>query len=280
VCGSFDQQLLKQTDAAGVTLARAVADFGLDSSAIPAAAYPPGTIAGYLEAHIEQGPILESMDLPLGVVESIVGQSRRRITFAGLAGHAGTSPMTHRRDALAGAAEFITAIERLALTTPGLRATVGSIEVKPGAVNVIAGEAKLTLDLRHAEDSLRESALASAVELGHAIAAMRKLTCTVEVMADQPAAPCDKELTAKLEMAVAAAGHQPYRMVSGAGHDAAVMARHCPTTMLFLRKSQRDQSSSPRNCSPPGRPLGFGRDDSVPATRTHREPANWTGRRS
>ena len=235
LCGVFDPQLLKLTDANGVTLSQALTDFGLDPAAIPAAAYPPGALAGYLEAHIEQGPILESMDLALGVVEAIVSLSRRRLTFTGHAGHAGTSPMTHRRDALAGAAEFITAIERLAQTTAGLRATVGRLEVKPGAVNVIAGDARLTLDLRHAEDAVRESSLAKALELALAIATARKLTCTVEMMADQPATPCDKELTAKLEMALTGAGHRSYRMVSGAGHDAAVMARHCPTTMLFLR---------------------------------------------
>ncbi len=235
VCGAFDSQLLRLTDAGGITLAQALTDFGLDPTAISTAAYPPAAIAGYLEAHIEQGPILESAHLSLGVVEAIVGVSRRRLTFTGRAGHAGTTPMNERRDALAGAAEFVTSVEQLTQTIPGLRATVGSLEVKPGAVNVIAGEARLTLDLRHAEDAVREASLAKALERGHAIAGMRKLTCIIELMADQPAAPCDKGLTAKLEMVVTAAGHKPYRMVSGAGHDAAVMGRHCPATMLFLR---------------------------------------------
>ena len=235
VCGTFDPALLNLTDADGITLARAVTEFGLDPDAIPAAAYGPGSLAGYLEAHIEQGPVLESLDLALGVVEAIVGQSRRCLTFTGRAGHAGTSPMDGRRDALAGAAEFILAIERLALNTAGLRATVGSIGVKPGAGNVIAGEASLTLDLRHADDREREAALAMALLLGQDIAADRKLRCEVESVVDQPATPCDRLLTSRLCQALISAGHPPHRMNSGAGHDAAVMARHCPTTMLFLR---------------------------------------------
>jgi allantoate deiminase len=235
VCGRFDPGLLKMTDADGITLARAVAEFGLDPDAIPAAAYSPSSLAGYLEAHIEQGPVLESLDLALGVVDAIVGQSRRRLTFTGRAGHAGTSPMDGRRDALAGAAEFILAIERLASNTVGLRATVGSIGVKPGASNVIAGEACLTLDLRHANDRDRETALSKALLLGQDIATARKLTCAIESIVDQPAAPCDTLLTSKLCQALNSAGYLPHRMNSGAGHDAAVMAQHCPTTMLFLR---------------------------------------------
>ncbi len=235
LCGDFDSTLLKLTDTHGITLAQAILDFGLDPSAVPTAAYPPGAMAGYFEAHIEQGPILESMDLALGVVEGIVGQSRRCVTFLGHAGHAGTAPMPGRRDALAGAAEFVTSIECLAQAMPGLRATVGRLEVKPGAVNVIPGEVNLTLDLRHAEDATREASLADVLALSHSIAAQRRLTFIADVMADQPAAPCDKMLTQKLERALTAAGHPLHRMVSGAGHDAAVMSRHCPAAMLFLR---------------------------------------------
>jgi allantoate deiminase len=235
VCGKLEPGLLGLTDAEGVTFAQAIAHFGLDPEAIPAAAYPAGALAGFLEVHIEQGPILDSLDQSLGIVQAIVGQSRRRITFLGCAGHAGTSPMDTRRDALVGAAEFITRIERLPLTCPGLRATVGSIEVKPGAVNVIAGEACFTLDLRHADDREREISLIRALDVARDIAAARKLTCNIETTADQPASHCDKELTARLEQAVREAGYPVLKMVSGAGHDAAIMSRHCPATMLFLR---------------------------------------------
>lgn len=235
ICGLFEPQLLALTDVHGVTLAQAVANFGLDPNKIGFAAYPTGTVSGYLEAHIEQGPVLESLNLSLGAVDAIVGQSRRRITFTGKAGHAGTSPMQGRRDALVGAAEFISAVERLAQVAPGLRATVGSVEVKPGAINVIAGEARLTLDLRHPEDASRESYLADVLALGQSIAKTRKLAFAVEAIGDHVAAPCDRELTARLEAAIGEAGHPIQRMSSGAGHDAAIMARRCPTAMLFLR---------------------------------------------
>ena len=167
LCGQFDPSFLDLIDADGVTLAQAVAGFGLDSAQIPDAAYPADTLAGYLEAHIEQGPILESLNRPLGVVEAIVGQSRRRLTYLGRAGHAGTTPMEGRRDALAGAAEFITRLERLPLTCAGLRVTVGSIQANPGAINVIAGEVSLTLDLRHADDAERHSALVREIGRAH-----------------------------------------------------------------------------------------------------------------
>ncbi len=235
VCGDFDLRLLSLADPDGKTLAEAISDFGLIPAAIPAAAYGPGTLAGYLEAHIEQGPALEATDHCLGTVSAIAGQSRRRLTFLGKAGHAGTSPMNLRRDALAGAAEYITAIEQLAQTTPGLRATVGQITVTPGAGNVIAGEACLSLDLRHADDSLREAALARALELAQEIASRRRLSCIVQVVSDQAAAPCDAALTANLNRVVRQSGYPAsYGMISGAGHDAAILSRHCPAMMLFL----------------------------------------------
>src|SRR5262249_4986986 len=134
VCGRFDPALLDRTDAAGVTMAQALRDFGLDAATIPAAAYPPGQVAGYLEAHIEQGPVLDDFDAPVGVVMAILGQARYWLRFFGRAGHAGAQPMELRRDALAAAAEFVVAVEQAARATDGLRATVGSLTVLPGAV--------------------------------------------------------------------------------------------------------------------------------------------------
>jgi allantoate deiminase len=235
VCGRFDPALLDRTDAAGVTLAQALRDFGLDPAAVPAAAYPPGQVVGYLEAHIEQGPVLEALDLSLGVVEAIVGQSRFWLTMTGQAGHAGTQPMEHRRDALAAAAAFITTVERVARTTPGLRATVGSLTFAPGAVNVVPGEVRLSLDVRHADDAVRQRAVADLLDHARAVVAERRLGLSVEPIADQPAVRCDPALTDRLAAAVAATGHPPHRMVSGAGHDAVVMAGLCPAAMLFLR---------------------------------------------
>src|SRR5262249_24915477 len=143
------------TDAAGVSLAQALEDFDCDPAAIDSAAYPPGQLAGYFEAHIEQGPVLESLDRPLGVVTAIVGQNRFWLTFAGRAGHAGTQPMELRRDALAAAAEFVSVVERAAQATAGARATVGSLTVANGAMNVVPGEVRLSLNVRHEADAVR-----------------------------------------------------------------------------------------------------------------------------
>jgi allantoate deiminase len=235
VCGCFDPRLLERTDADGITLAQALLDFGLDPAAIPAAVYPAGQVAGYLEAHIEQGPVLESLGLSVGAVEAIVGQSRLWLSFIGQAGHAGTLPMERRRDALAAAAEFVGAVEHAARATAGLRATVGRLTVLPGAVNVVPGAVRLSLDVRHAEDAVRGKAVAELLGQARAIATERHLGLRVEQVADQPAVPADPHLTERLLAAVTAAGHAPQRLVSGAGHDAAVMAGLCPMAMLFVR---------------------------------------------
>jgi allantoate deiminase len=235
VCGCFDPALLDRTDAAGITLAEALRHFGLDPAQLPGAAYPRGQVLGYLEAHIEQGPILESLDLPVGVVEAIVGQSRLWVAFAGQAGHAGTLPMEHRRDALPAAAEFVLHVETVARATPGLRATVGALLVEPGAVNVVPGTARLSLDLRHADDAVREQALAALLQRGQDLAAGRGVTFQVEQAEHHAAVPADPRLTEQLAQAVREAGYPPHRLVSGAGHDAAVMAGLAPMAMLFVR---------------------------------------------
>ncbi len=138
---------------------KAFRSFGLDPSRIGEAAYPAERMHGYTEVHIEQGPVLEGVDASLGVVEGITGQSRLRATLRGRAGHAGTLPMLGRRDALAAAAELVLLVERVALGRPGLRATVGSLSVLPGAVNVVPGEVKLCVDVRHANDEARMAAV-------------------------------------------------------------------------------------------------------------------------
>ncbi len=233
--GQFDPRLLERTDAAGVTLADALRGFGLDPARVSDAAYPPGRALGYLEVHIEQGPVLESLNQPLGVVEGIAGQSRLWVRFEGRAGHAGTSPMERRRDALAAAAEFVLAVERLARIKRGLRATVGQLGVNPGAVNVVPGSARLSVDFRHAHDDVRQPALASLLKQAEAIARHRRVRFVLEQEEHHSAVPADLRWTDRLADAVRAAGHPVHRMVSGAGHDAAVMASLAPMTMLFVR---------------------------------------------
>jgi allantoate deiminase len=235
VCGRFDPALLDQTDATGVSMAQAFRDFGLDGARLGEAAYSPGKVLGYLETHIEQGPVLESRNLPLGIVRAIVGQSRFRLRFEGKAGHAGTLPMEQRRDALTAAAEFVLETERLARTVADLRATVGAITVVPGAPNVVPGSASLTLDLRHPQDATREDATMTLLNNASTIAAQRGITFHVDHAEHHRAVPTDTRLTNLLDECARAAGYAPLQMLSGAGHDAAVMASLAPMTMLFVR---------------------------------------------
>jgi allantoate deiminase len=226
--------LLDKPDPSGVTVAQAIQAYGLDPAGVPQAEVTAPSL-GYLEFHIEQGPILESLDLPLGVVDSIAGLTRLMVTFGGHANHAGTTPMNLRHDALAGAAEWISLVERTGQSTPGLVATVGRIEAEPGAANVIPGSVKATLDLRHAHDSIRKAALAQLLVDSHVLALRRSLKFSYQELLDQPACPMDTGLLAALDRAMLATGHKPHRMTSGAGHDAMIMARRMPSVMLFLR---------------------------------------------
>ena len=235
VCGRFDAALLDRTDAAGVPLADALRTFGLDPARIPEAAYHGEHLLGYLEAHIEQGPVLEAAQVPVGVVEATVGQSRLWVSFHGKAGHAGTLPMEHRRDALSAAAELVLHVEALSRSTAGLRGTVGTITIAPGAVNVVPGSARLSLDIRHAQDAIREDAVAQVLRQAEAIAARRGVGFQVEQAEHLAAVPADPRLAGLLAAAVAAVGVPVQRLVSGAGHDAAVVASIAPMAMLFVR---------------------------------------------
>jgi allantoate deiminase len=209
----------------------AIREFGLDPEQIPEAVLDE-RVAGYLEFHIEQGPVLDGLGLPLGVVEAIAGQSRWEIHFAGNANHAGTTPMNQRRDALACAAEWIGLVEHVALATAGLAATVGKIDVQPGADNVIAGGARASLDVRHRLDEVRQRALNVLLDGAEHIAHRRGLTVEGESRLEQPAVALH---FAALENAVESAGYPVHRMISGAGHDAMILAQKVPASMLFLR---------------------------------------------
>jgi allantoate deiminase len=235
VCGRLDRAILGRMDDKGVSLAEAQRRFGLDPARLAEAAYPAGKVLGYLEAHIEQGPVLDTLPLPLGLVEAIVGQSRCWLRFVGKAGHAGALPMELRRDALAAAAEFVLAVERHARSIDGLRATVGSLAVAPDAVNVVAGLARLSLDVRHPQDQVRQQATASLLEQAAAIADRRGVALQIDPSQSHAAVPTDPRLTDLLAQSVAAVGYPVHRMVSGAGHDAAVMAALAPMAMLFVR---------------------------------------------
>lgn len=189
-----------------------------------------GEFLGYAEVHIEQGPVLEQRGLAVGVVRGIAGQSRLRVTFQGEAGHAGTVPMALRRDALAAAAEFVLAVEKC-----GLTATVGQLQVKPGASNVIPGEVELTLDVRDLRDAERRAAVASLKKQAQAIGRRRKVKVVWTPVQETAAVACDFTLTELLCEAVAQHEREVISLPSGAGHDAAALSQICPVTMLFVR---------------------------------------------
>jgi allantoate deiminase len=232
--GRLDQQLLNIRDARGVSVLKAIEDFGLNPEEIPQAELESDAL-GYLEFHIEQGPVLESLNQPLAVVEAIAGQSRMEFTFSGRANHAGTTPMHLRRDAIAGAAEWIGTVERVAHEVSDLVATVGKIKVKPGAANVIAGEARLTLDVRHSLDDVRTRSVDDLIRHAQVIATRRGLSVQQDTLLSQHAVVFDPFLQGEIEKAILKTGSKPHRMVSGAGHDAMILAEKVPSAMIFLR---------------------------------------------
>ena len=226
---------LQLSDARGQTL-RAVIEAHAGRAFTPApAAHRRGSLLGYVEVHIEQGPVLESHGLAVGVVSAIASQTRGRLTFRGRAGHAGTTPMNLRRDALAGAAEFVLFVERFAAARRPLVATVGTIQVPSGAANVIPGETVLSLDVRHAQDAACRAALAKLVGQARTIARRRRLTVTWQPTLQHRATPCSPALTAQLARSVRAVQGKTISLVSGAGHDGVVMAALTPIAMLFVR---------------------------------------------
>src|SRR6266403_3262084 len=232
--GALDDELLIHRDANGISIRMAIENFGLNPAEIPRAALSDATLA-YLEFHIEQGPVLESLGRGLGVVEAIVGQTRMEFVFLGRTNHAGTTPMHLRHDAIAAAAEWIVAVEHTANSRQGLLATVGQIEANPGATNVIAGEVRTTLDLRHRSDDVRGRVADMLVQLAEEIVERRGLSLRRRVLLNQKAVAMNPFLVDQIEEAIRKTGCQPHRMVSGAGHDAMILAEKVPAAMIFLR---------------------------------------------
>jgi allantoate deiminase len=236
MAGTLDDEVLERRDADGISVREAIADFGLNPAEISRAALREDEdVAGYLEFHIEQGPILESRNRSLGVVEAVAGQSRLKFTFIGRANHAGTTPMNLRHDAVAAAAEWISAVERRAKSIPELVATVGAIQARPGVGNVIAREVELSLDVRHRDDETRKAAVEYLVDQAKRIAKSRGLEVRMVELVNQQAVAMDSFLSGQIAEAMQKAGCEPYRMVSGAGHDAMIMATKIPSAMIFLR---------------------------------------------
>jgi len=234
VAGRFDPALLALHDADGITMEDAIREFGLDPVGIDAASVN-GNALGFVEVHIEQGPVLEAEGLGIAAVTGIVGQTRGAVVFSGQANHAGTTPMHLRRDALVAAAEWIARVETVAHRVDGLVATVGKIDVEPDAMNVIPGKASVSLDVRHGSDRIRVAAVEELLGEARTIAERRGITVEWSERMNEAAVPMDERLTSFMADAIEAAGFPEKTMTSGAGHDAMVMAGRMPTTMLFLR---------------------------------------------
>lgn len=234
--GAVTPEELHTTDADGVSVRVALAALGLDPDKLSQCQRRPEDIAAYLEVHIEQGPVLQAQDQPLAAVTAISGATRMRITVAGVAGHAGTVPMTLRHDALAAAAEMVLAVERIGKASgTGLVATVGRMDVLPGAPNVIPGEARFTVDVRSPLDAQRKRVVADILDQFMAVAKSRGVRLSSEIYYDAPAAVMDGKVVMAVADAIAATGHQPLQLASGAGHDAMAIAPHWPSAMMFVR---------------------------------------------
>lgn len=235
VTGQLTEQHLGRRDEEGTSVAEAIRGFGLDPGRMKATCPLDMRTIAAVEVHIEQGPVLESDGVPLAAVTGIIGQSRLRLTFVGQANHAGTTPMALRQDALVAAAHWIVEVERYAASFRQLVATVGKVDVLPGAGNVVPGTVHATLDVRHPDDNSRHSAVARLVTKAEHAAASQGVTVHAQHVSEQAFVPLDVGLAAQLAAAAERAGYPAKFLYSGAGHDAMILAQHVPTAMMFVR---------------------------------------------
>jgi OHCU decarboxylase len=245
VTGRFDLSLLDQTDVDGVSMREALLAAGHDVTRIPAIARNPDDLLGFVEVHIEQGPVLLERDLALGVVTAIAGSSRYLVDLTGLASHAGTTPMSMRKDAAAAAAEIVLLVEERCAQAESLVGTVGQLQVPGGSVNVIPGACKLSLDIRAADDAVRLAAVKDVLDGIGAICARRQIEYSLQQIVDAKAAPCAPRLMQQFGDAIQRAGLPRYDLLSGAGHDAMAMATITDVAMLFTRCGNGGISHNP-----------------------------------
>ena len=235
VAGTFRPDALEAVDKDGITLAEAMRRFGLDPARIAEAARPRDKVLAYAELHIEQGPVLEAEGHVVGVVTAINGATRYALAIEGIAGHAGTVPMGLRQDALAAAAACVLAVEARCASEPELVGTVGKLETLPGAVNVIPGRVRFTLDLRAPRDAQRETAVADVLAAMRRACELRRAPFHATKLHDEPVAACAPWLQNAFAAAIAAEGHAVRRLPSGAGHDGMAMQAIADIGMLFVR---------------------------------------------
>ena len=235
IAGTYDPAWLDGKDYDGVSLREALLAFGGDPEAVMRLGRDPGSVKGYIEFHIEQGPVLERENLPVGIVSAINGITRARGVVTGEAGHAGTVPMALRRDAFAALSEMNLAVERIGARDPSTVATIGMAKLSPNASNVIPGRVDFMLDVRAPDDPVRHAIVEEMVAEMRGIAARRHVALDLDLYFDAPATAMDAGLTRALETAVVGQGIAVRHLSSGAGHDAMAMARLCPSAMIFVR---------------------------------------------
>jgi len=247
IIGQFDLNLLDLTDRDGISMRDVLTQAGHDVTAIPKIARDPSDLLGYVEVHIEQGPVLLNRDLPVGIVTSIAGSSRHLVHLKGVASHAGTTPMNMRKDAAATAAEIILYVEQRCSQDQhaSLVGTVGQLQVPNGSTNVIPGACTLSLDIRAARDDVRDAAVADVIKKIEEICQRRSVDVTLEKTVAAPAAPCANWLMHQLAAATERAGVKPFELASGAGHDAMTIAKMTDVAMLFTRCGNGGISHNP-----------------------------------
>jgi allantoate deiminase len=235
LAGTLNATLLELRDAAGISMAEALLQFGVDPSGVIECAIKPGEVLAYIEPHIEQGPLLELVHEPVGLVTAIAGQTRMTLEWTGGGGHAGTVPMMQRNDPLLAACRWAVAVDQLARETKGLVATVGRFDVTPNIPNCIPRRVVASLDIRHSDDVIRDIGRRHLVSLAERMARESGLAFTASHDHENAAIAMDAKLTERLADEISAVGHEPQRLVSGAGHDAGLMATVAPAAMLFVR---------------------------------------------
>ncbi|QIN84263.1 hydantoinase/carbamoylase family amidase [Rubrobacter tropicus] len=246
--GTLSPEDLRHEDRDGVSIEQAMRDAGLDPGKIGDAVRSPDSLAAYLELHIEQGKVLEGENLPVGVVTGIAGPAWLRLSFTGEAGHAGTTPMGARRDALAAAAEVVGVVEEEASATGSTVGTVGQIEARPGGINIIPGGVELSLDLRDIDEAVRDGVEGRIRERAGEVCGRRGVALSFEELQRLPPAPCSEEIRASIAAACEKEGIKPHSLPSGAGHDGMHVAELCPMGMIFVR-SKDGISHNPKEWS-------------------------------
>jgi hydantoinase/carbamoylase family amidase len=248
LAGTFDPAVLASRDQAGCTLGQAIdaAGLGFGVADIPAAAYAREKVLGFLEVHIEQGPVLLNADLPVGIVTAIAGASRYVLELTGEAGHAGTVPMAMRRDAAMAACVMALELETYCRARAQLVGTVGQLEIPHGTANVVPGKARFSIDIRSSDDTVRAKAVADTLAMAKRVAEERGIELAITPTHEAQSVPCSKALQERLEHAIKAQGLPVHYLPSGAGHDAMAMAKLTDVAMLFVRCGNGGISHNPK----------------------------------